>query len=345
MKPLAVALVLVAVAACSGPDAGRPPPAPAPPGPATSAPAPARAALQQLPVGPPPRTGHVVGTTYVARGGGGFELPPSRFALGGVDAFRGGLLVDDGRYFEGTSGLSVVTADGVEELDGCTSGGGAAHGDTVAWATFACPESGVPAPTVLHLRTADGERTQRLEDRAEQGVLTAVVGLLDGDVLLSRGSGTRGVLRSDLVGAPRRITGLAGVRAVDGRSGLLVGVPDTDGRGVVVLDTRAGRRLWHDRRWGAVALGPGGRLLGWSRRGGWTVRDARTGAVRHVLAVPRGLGIHGLVWEDRRHLLGVARPPRGGGRQAIVRLGLDGSIERTTPVVRPGRRTGYLLAH
>ncbi|WP_134764748.1 hypothetical protein [Nocardioides sp. 1609] len=131
LPAVAVAAVL-ALGACSAPSDGggpaaaaRPPsgaPAPtAPPGPA--APSGSPRPLDDLPPGAAPRVGYVVGTTYVDPDGGDVELPRSRFVLGGAAAFDGGLLVDEGRYFEGTTALSVVTADGVEELDGCASAG------------------------------------------------------------------------------------------------------------------------------------------------------------------------------------------------------------------------------
>lgn len=135
-------------------------PAPAPT-PSTRTPAPSPFA--DLSRGDPPDVGYVRGRLHVAPDGARTRLPVQH-EISEIARFDGGFLVADAGYFEGTNGLVMVENGRVEEIKPCASGAGAASSDgsEVAWATFACPESGVPASTILHRSSAEGTKSQEI---------------------------------------------------------------------------------------------------------------------------------------------------------------------------------------
>lgn len=65
------------------------------------------------------------------------------------------------------------------------------------------------------------------------------------------------------------------------------------------------------------------------------------GSVAAKIDTPAGVGAWSITWETDRTLLALMER---AGRVAIVRLGIDGNLERVTPAVpaKPGR-TPYVL--
>jgi hypothetical protein len=126
-------------------------------------------------------------------------------------------------------------------------------------------------------------------------------------------------------GEPRRLP-LRGVVGASPRTGLVTGTGDRDGQVGLVTDAR-GRVLWQQRGTRLHAFSPSGRRLLASRREGFAVLDARTGAVRFMLDAPAGApravrrwALPEATWEDEHHLLvGVTRGPRAAVARVDVR--------------------------
>jgi len=102
-------------------------------------------------------------------------------------------------------------------------------------------------------------------------------------------------------------------RAVDTHGTLVAGEES-------VVDTETDTLLWRTPGTYLGSFSPDGRLLVGYQRRALVLLDARTGAVRATL--PSRLDR--VTWEDDRHLLGVTW---GRGREAMVRVGLDGHVE------------------
>lgn len=318
MRP-SILLPLLLLAACGGP------------GPTTGPPS----SLDDLPLGPVPRIGYVAGAVH--HGPDGTTTLPRARARGvlGLVSFDGGLLVSDLRFFEGTNGIALVTGTASTDLHPCTSGVAATDGNRAAWTTFACPESGEPAPSLLHVVDAGVETTHPIEVEPGADALTSVVGFLHGEVVVSRGF-VGGSLRVDAHGVARRLPGVTGVQDVDERGGLLVaGLPG--GEEVGVVEARTGEVLWR-----AAAIGPfspDGTRVASALRGVLSIADARTGRRLHTAALPPGSAVTGIAWEDDDHVLVVAMQ---AASDAVVRWDGRDRLERAIAVrAVPERRLAW----
>lgn len=262
--------------------------------------------LEALPQGAPAEIAYVVGTRLHRPGRRpvSLGLPRSvgRYGVYGVrgalTGSRGGWLVSDGLFFEGTHGLWLVTELGAPARElggrGCTAGKGAAAPDgRLAWVVFSCPESEVSVPTVLHVRGPDGtERTFPLEQLARGRVLSTAV-RFDGDSVV--------VVEAFGVGRPRLVDVVTGE---------------------VAIGTRADLREDPGRR-EDVSYGPRGSLI-------WVHRD--TGE-RTVFTPPDGTEVGDVAWEDDGDLL-VEIWAHPGRARTVVRVGPGGRLLRAGPVVR-----------
>lgn len=291
--------------------------------------------------GDPPRVGYVDHYVHVAPDGTRTPLPRGR-GVSAVAAYLDGFAFSDGVYFEGTSGTALLLPGRREELQPCTSGGAAVSPDgaTVAWATFGCPESGFPAPTLIHRRSPRGEDVQRVDIEPDTNALTSVVGLLCQEVVYNLAFGG-GAFITDLVEAPRRILGLSSATSIDEVGGRVAGQAGQAGRFGVVADPSADRIQWRLRGARLHSFSPLGRSIVASSGRAARVLDARTGQVRYSLLVPDHVHLSGFAWEDERHVLAVARWRQ---ETAILRFDDQGAAELATPVTRSrGWETGYVL--
>lgn len=210
-------------------------------------------------------------------------------------------------------------------------------GRQAAWATFACPETGQTAPTVIHRAcTRPGAAGEAAQGVRHERAMVSVVGFRGSEVVYSVGM-AEGVFVTDLVGPPRAVPGLRRAASVDPVSGAIAGESE-EGRARVV-DPRTGRIRWRARGVRLDAFSPDGRaILGSGGRDGWAVYDAADGTLQHRIELPDRWRIDAVIWEDPRHLL---LRVRARGESAVVRAGLRGGLERVTepvPADRWGRR-------
>ncbi|MBM7509934.1 hypothetical protein JOE61_003748 [Nocardioides salarius] len=189
------------------------------------------------PTGPAPRIGLLVDSAYVPPDGEpSYPLPrlPRGADIVAATRLEDGLVVSDNRYFEGTNGLFLSTVDGVTAITPCTSGSGATNSDQTlaAWATFACPESGVATPATVHLRGADGTIRTQMVAAPNINALISAAGVLGDEVIVNRAFGS-GAFVTDLDQAPRDLVGVASVAAVNEARGTIAAELSTFGWGVL----------------------------------------------------------------------------------------------------------------
>jgi len=285
-------------------------------------------ALTGCRLGAPPRIPYADGTTYVEPGG---ERTPihgqDKIGISEVMAYADGLLVADTRWFEGSVGLAYVHGRQRTQLGPCSTNGGRSSPDRsqVAWLTTGCPEASLVAETVLHVADTDGSGGWTRE--LDQHSLLNTVGFVGDAVVVS---GYRDPVR--LVPETGPVAVVPHLRHAVATHGTLV----AGERGVV--DLASGRLLWWAPRTYLRSFSPDGRLIVAFQRGDNVLLDARTGALHATL--PRRLDR--LTWEDSRHLLAVTW---GRGREAMVRIGVDGRTALVAPVrpVPPRQPYRYVL--
>lgn len=310
--------------------------------------------LTDLEQGAPPAIDHVDGSTYVFASGERLELSVEPGVVLDAAPYRGGALVSgagDPEVASLAAGLTWFDRDGTERWTRCGSpeltvsvdGNLSAHayidgGDCSQWTgpVLAWGPASDDAPD-KDIVTPNGERVEPVavtEDHVLYNTTATV------------GRQRQAVMLTTELGPPEQVPGLANALTYDEPSGLVGGCP-VDGRcGLFdVADGTAALTL--DDREVPRAFSPDGRHLltttiADGHPGILTVRDVETGdpVVRMDGGEDTYLAIDtALAWEDDEHLL-FGRVDRTG--QALVRLGLDGSLELATPLEEP-TLGGYLL--
>ncbi|WP_110205216.1 hypothetical protein [Nocardioides daejeonensis] len=287
-----------------------------------------------VPAGPRPRIAY--GRRDVAFTPTGEVIGAPR-GLQGVLPYADGHLVADTRFFEGTNGLDLVvggrTVESWPSAQHCSSGLPASSrtGDLVAWVTVRCPEGDDRSAGAVHRAASDGtgEVTVSLGGRT-----ASVVGFL-GDAVVYNSGFDRGAWITHFDAPPRRLPRVRSVVAVSSRL-LLVRLAVGD-----AVTNDAGEVRWRAEHDVLRSFSPDGAAVLASRKRRLTIHTATTGEVRAGFDLPDGVRGDSIVWESDRTLLALAKRQ---GRVAIVRLSLDGSVERATPTVRVRRgTTSYVL--
>lgn len=292
--------------------------------------------LVTYPAGPEPRTALLVDGTYVPPAGEpSYPLPrpPRSGDIVAATRLVDGLLVSNNAYFEGTNGLFLSTASDITDLTTpCASGTGATNTDRTlaAWATFACPETGVAAPATVHLREADGTiRTQVVATPPNTNALIAAAGVLDDEVIVNRAFGS-GAFITDLEQSPRDLVGVASVAAVNEARGTIAAELSTSGWGV--LDAANGDLLFRGPQGSSLdQFSPDGDIVvarGLRRSNCTSIwfLDAQTGEERGMVSPESRCIFEQVVWEDATHVLAVVSTTRT--TTTILRIGIDGDIEQ-----------------
>lgn len=321
------------VGAARSPDASTDPAAP----PTTSqSPGPDR--LVDLPQGAPPAIAWLDGADYVAADGTRTTLPFDDVSR--ATPYLGGFLVAG----SGTPRLVRLDDRMREVWRRCTLGGLAVSDDGLrtAYTTVGCGSGTDP---VLHVGPTLGTAEERtvpmpVTDAAPVGLLgeSVVVGPYNsGPPLLVDADGTATPLdRLEVAAAVNEPLGLVSGQRAGGRQANQTGV---------VVDAETGAVVWSAEGWQLNAFSPdGSQVLGVRLDGSgttWGVLDARTGETGSGLALPAGLEVWRAAWEDDGHfLLAVTED----GAETVVRVALDGGLERATDVVpadEGSRRFGF----
>ena len=342
MRLLAALLLLVTLAACTDDDRAAPTPLPTSPISTPSTPDP-EPSIADLPRGPAPRIGYVVGATYVAPDGARTPIPTSHhigvLAVAPVDD---GLLVQRADNFEGYTGLELVRGGRVVE-EWSTAGPPVVGLDgAVAWGEATSSEASVQPPPAVRFAVDGVRRVQRLPlDRDP-----VVAGVMDGEVLVSqqfaRGVPGQRTQATDLVASPRDLP-YSWIGDLDERHGRAVA--QRGGGRSAVVDLATGEQLWRVSRYEPERFSPSGRWVFAQPPGHQSAAllDAASGEVEATLDIPGGGYVVQAMWESDRALLVVVLQRRS---VAVARVGPSGRLELALPVTRTDRHglaPGYVL--
>ncbi len=209
LVPSLVGVLVLGLAGCSDPEATGPAGDTTPSGatagtteaPHGSSSGPSDAAVR-VPRSEPPGLAYVDGRVLRRPDGSTLALP-RRWGTSSIEAYAGGYLVTDDRFFEGTVGMHRLDGDGrVLESWGSTGAPVASRDGRLAWLSLVAPESGRSGPTLLHVDAREGgrERTQELDRTG----LPLVTGWFLGEVVLRTWSEPFSSL-TDLVSPPRPV--------------------------------------------------------------------------------------------------------------------------------------------
>lgn len=287
----------------------------------------------QLPLGKRPEIPYIRGNRYLTPSGKVFALPAGKRGVSAVAAFSGGLLVSDAAHFEGTNGIALVER-GVRlqswpSASHCSSGGPVASADAghVAWVTVRCPESRDRSIGVVHVARTDGsgEVTQEVGPG-----LVAVVGFLGGSIVYNVGF-KDGAWIADLHDQPRLIPGVDRVLAASQPARRLIGQVGDQAR--LLIDAE-GTVRWRAPTGDLISFSPDGtEVLSIVDGAHVSVLSTRNGETTAGVDLPAGADVWSTVWETNETLLALMEL---SGKVAIVRVFLDGHLERATPTVCAG---------
>ncbi len=336
---LLVAGSLLALSACTSQDRGSG--GPSTPRPTVTERSPSDDGWANLPAGRPPTVPYVRGSRYVAPDDGGEPLPRGPRGVSGVVVFSGGLLVSNAAYFEGTNGVALVRhgkpVESWPSFDHCSSGTpvASADGGFVAWVTVRCPESDDRSVGAVHRAAMDGR--QELMQQIGPG-LAQVVGFLGRELVYNLGF-QDGAWITNFLDAPRSVPGVDRVVSLSEHNGLMIG--QRGDRARLVVDAHGSVR-WRATAGSLVAFSPdGSKVLAVTEERLSALRSS-DGSTASGFEAPPGVEAWTAVWETNRTLLALMER---AGRVAIVRMDLDGHVERVTPAVsvRDGRTPFVLL--
>ena len=241
---------------------------------------------------------------------------------------------------EGALTVQVLDADfRVVDGVGLPTGGLAvsADGSRLAWSEY----DGTRWSVVDRDVAGGREERRTLLPRSPQDALVAVVGFSsDTEVVVTRRNPDDGSLRTLVAdgASVRELPGLLVSRAASAATGMVAGVvsTDVDSSCSAVVDAGTGESGWRTCDHTLVSYSPDGRhVVGFADyfdgpgSPTLTILDAVSGEVTvdyDLAGPPRGVvAIAEVAWEDSETLLATLV---SGQDQYVVRLGLDGSVER-----------------
>ena len=291
--------------------------------------------LSSIERGPDPRIAYVDGHEFVSADGTRSPLPVD-YAISAITPYHGGFLVADDAELEGTVGLHLFDNEGHEVDTWCTSGPPVLSADqlSTAFTTFPCSKIHGQVSGVIRVGIAsgmgDGESTQ------DPGMPIQLVGML-GERVVFGGMFGAGAWVTDLVNRPEVLPVLTSVADADSASGLVAGQSrDSDGRDGAILDPDTGRVVATVPGWQLGSFSPDGRYVSATqlRRSTAPVAIFEVNTGRMVLDEFGGAAGSpnptGVVWEDPTHLLVTVD---SADDHAILRLGIDGRVERATDLL------------
>jgi hypothetical protein len=245
-------------------------------------------------------------------------------AYDNVAAYHGGWLA----YGNG----QITRIDGSGTVTGSTPGGDIVASDDgleLAWV-----ESGA-----LHTGLANGHSDMEPTQDLPSGTSATAVGFLQGGKLVYDVEGSSpSVHATDLNGDDTVIPGLLKSWGVSQSADLVGGETkvNADGTSCWQVSGPSGAEIWHTCDWALGAFSPDGRYvvgtpsdgdgLGSSRV---ALLDAHSGKVAATFSTSGGAFLQRFAWEDGEHMLATAHD---GGQWTVVRLGVDGSVDRAAPL-------------
>lgn len=291
--------------------------------------------LGDLEQGAAPQVDYLDGDTFVSTTGARVTSPAFARAATAVRWKNGVLTASRGTTSHPLSTISSVSGGATSRV-GCGT------------PSFAVPlDGGEPAywlATGCRLdRGGELVRGEARDDTPQGALLTPVGIVADGVVASASSSGLRLPSHALVIhpdNTPWTPLGLAIPRAATEAGGLVAGLTRDIQRSAVV-DTATGAVRWRaPAAWTLDKFSTSGRYVVGTQSVGVQqsddvgdvvgIWDASTGRQIVSKALP-GLIVDGAAWEGDDSLLVVAEDRQG--QEAILRVGLDGSVTRTTPVV------------
>ncbi len=301
--------------------------------------------LLDLPQGTAPQVAYLEGDAFVTASGQRVTSRAFRTATTAASLGDGVLIAGRTTSQRPFAVISLVSGGPTRRLGCGTPSFAVGSGDAAYWLSVGCRFVG---PGRLFHGTAVSS--------TPKGVIYSAVGstsrglVADGTQVLQQGAGSDGPLLIAPDGSRSRIPHVSEVSAVSPSGGLVVGV-DSRGDGVVA-ETSTGAVQW---RAGVGTLGhfsPSGRYVVVTKNLGArtaqgvgdvvAVMDAATGHEVASTVLPNLSIVSTAAWEGDGAVLVVVEDRQR--EQAIVRVALDGSITRATPVAPSGKGTFRLAA-
>ena len=292
--------------------------------------------LGELPQGAAPKLDYLDGDTFVASTGVRVSSPTFGRAVNAVRSQGGVLVTSRGTTRHPNLSISVVTG-GVTTRLGCGASSFAVPsdgGDPVYWLADGCQPASGGSLVQGDARTP-----------TPQGATFAPVGLTNGGVVVFTVSLGLHLPSHALVIPPGHRAAVPlrlGMPTAASAAGDLVAGKARDFQRSAVVDATTGAVLWRTApAWTLQKFSASGRYVAGIQSVGVQpsadvgdivgVWDAATGHPVLQKVLP-GLIVDAEGWEGDDSLLVVAEDR--DGQEAILRVGLDGSVTRTTPVVR-----------
>lgn len=285
--------------------------------------------LEALPLGQPPRVAWL--DVDVLATPGGERIPLDQHRAASAVPVDDGVVVTDDQWFEGTVGLTWRDAQGrVREQWPSTGPAVVGSLGDVAWASVHPPEVGRPGHHAIWV-WSDGNLAEFPIGGTQP--MPVLAGFL-GRAVVYHGWAEAGVSVYEPGIGDRRIELLGTAADTDERHGWIAGQLVTSPQHGVIVDG-SGELVRSFPGWTLLTFSPDGSLLVAAPNDGGrglTVFETATGQVAATLLDDGSrLGWTDVAWEDADHVIvEVQRGERG----ALVRAGLDGSLERVTPVGR-----------
>jgi hypothetical protein len=315
--------------------------------------------LADLEQGAPPAIDHVEDTTYVFASGERLDLPVADGSVIDAAPYQGSVLFATSEPGVGSVAptLTLLDRDGTVRWERCGSGDLAVSADRTssgfAWLAGDCDQSWSRPRIEWGPAHADGPVLDGplVEGSLEPGQRLQPVEVADDRMLYNVSDPTNSQRPHVELALGRTgrspVPGLFEAYAYDASAGLVAGCSRDDGRCRLVDHYDGAPQLTLPEDEYPLAFSPDGRHLVTTQGG----REAPPGVllVRDVESGDLVVRMDGsnaflatdsaLAWEDDEHLL-FGRVDREG--EALVRLGLDGSLELATRVEEP-TLGGYLL--
>ncbi len=305
-----------------------PPPSETPTATATTAPGRAANLTVTAPQGPAPSLPYLslAGSTTTVHHDGTTDVLQGRYS--DVVAYRGGWLA----YGPGAYGPVISrfnTAGAAMDQRPGTDFAVSDDGTEVAWVEEGTLHVGLPSGH------SQGESTQKLPNGAQ----ATAVGFVQRGAVYSLDGASPSVHVTDLNGRDTVVPGLLKSWGVSQSADLVGGETgyNPDGTSCWQVARSGGPVLWRTCAWALGAFSPDGRyVVGTPSNGDGlgsskvALLEARTGKVVAVFTAPAGSFAREFRWEDGRSLLAVVYDE---GRWTVLRLGVDGSVQRTLPPV------------
>jgi len=305
----------------------------------------AAGSLPDIPQGKAPQVAFLEGNAFVSATGERVTAPGFRTATTAATFGTGVLVASPTTSQYPFATISLVSGGATKRLGCGTPTFAVGSGEPAYWLTDGCRFVG---PGRLFHGTTITPTTK--------GVIYSPVGstssgvVANGTVGLRQGAGLEGPILIGPDGSSSRIPRVAAVAAVSPSGSLAVGVNSLGDSLVTELST--GAVQWRARSGTLGHFSASGRYVVTTRSVGVQtvqgvgdvvgIRDAATGREVMSAVLPNLSMVGRPVWEGDGSVLVVAEDRRQ--QQAIVRVGLDGTVTRATPVAPRGKGSYRLAA-